>query len=173
MTEKYTPIQASDLTADQINEALAVARRYDRNFAHKDGEDAIPVPARTCRLLALTIINLNDRLLAGAVDAANVEAASAPRKPNGKAPAKGKAVKAPKAEQAPCGPTLTPEQTKAFRMIEMMVNDKVVITSRRLSERGGWGSHNTGARHIKNLIDLGYLKKVGSKGVIALTGLQP
>lgn len=71
------------------------------------------------------------------------------------------------------GPTMTPEQAKAYKIIKGAVEEKQVVTTRLVSERGGWASHNTGARHIKNLIDLGYLKKVGRQQRLALTALRP
>lgn len=177
--EKFTPLTADQLTPQLLEEALATARRYDRNFANKEGSDAIPVPARTCRLLGLAIIHLHNKLQAapekgkeekGYMASVKPKDAPAPKK-TAKAPAKKKP--AAKAKKAAAGPTLTAEQAKAFEIIKGILAEKQRVTSRMVAERGGWASHNSGARHIKNLVDLGYLKRVGKQQVIALTGIEP
>lgn len=184
--EPYVPMTAANLTQPLIDEAVAQARRFDRNFANREGTDAIPVPARMCRLMALTIINLHEKVSTGGKVGKAI--APAPAEPLGK-PVKEKAAKAPaKKKTAPAaqktgkkavakksqsGPALTAEQRKAFDTVKDIVAAKEVVTTRRVAELGGWASHNTGARHLKSLIDLGYLKKVGKQQVIALTGLEP
>jgi hypothetical protein len=111
--------------------------------------------------------------------ASKPKAAPAARKPAKAVAKKAAPAQAPKkaaprtAKQAEVGPALTPEQSKAFSIVQGILAEKLVVTTRLVAERGKWGSHNTGARHIKNLVDLGYLKKVGKQQVIALTGLQP
>lgn len=175
---KFTPLTAKDLTPEHMAEALAIAMRYDRNFANKEGSDAIPVPARTCRLLGLAIINLHGQLNGAPAKASEEKGYMASVKPKaspaakktGKAPVKKKAAKKPVAQS---GPPLSPEQAKAFTLCRQLLESKQRVTSRALSEAGGWASHNTGARHIKNLVDLGYLKKVGRQQIIVLTGVEP
>lgn len=178
--EKYVPITAAQLTPELLQEAVAQARRYDRNFANKDGTEAIPVPARMCRLLGLAIIHLHDKLTGGQQQApaekgymASTKAPKTP--PAAKKPANTGKAKAPakKATKPKTGPVLTDEQGKAFELVKDMLAGKERVTSRLLAERGGWKSHNTGARHLNSLVDLGYLKKVGKQQVIALTGLEP
>jgi hypothetical protein len=186
---------ADDLTPELLNEAIAQARRYDRNFANKDGSESIPVPARTCRLLGLAILHLNNRLTGGKTEEPQERgyfaSTRAPVKKPAAAAAKGagratkpkagngvkKAAKAPAAQKtgkkAGPGPALTEEQTQAFETVKDILGAKQGVTTRLLSERGGWKSHNTGARHLKSLEDLGYIKKVGKQRVIALTGLEP
>lgn len=58
----YVVMQAENLSQELIDEAIAQARRFDRNFANREGSDSIPVPARTCRLMALTILNFHKKL---------------------------------------------------------------------------------------------------------------
>lgn len=188
----YVPMTADQLTPELLQEALAQARRYDRNFANKDGTEAIPVPARTCRLLGMAIINLHNKLHGGAQQPAgekgyfaSTAAPAAPAaKKTGKAPTKKTGARAAQKKPAPrkakavakkaqSGPPLTAEQAKAFDVVKDLLAAKEVVTTRRVAELGGWASHNTGARHIKSLTDLGYLKKVGKQQVIALTGLEP
>jgi len=186
---KFEPLTADQLTPEHMEEALATARRYDRNFANKEGTDAIPVPARTCRLLGLALINLHNRVN-GAAAAPKAEkgyfaSTAAPKAPaakkTAKAPAKKTGASAAQKKPAPrtgkkkaeSGPPMTAEQRKAYDIIADLLGNKQVVTTRLVAERGGWASHNTGARHIKSLVDLGYLKRVGKQQVLALTGLQP
>jgi len=188
----YVPMTADQLTPELLQEAVAQARRYERNFANKDGTEAIPVPARTCRLLGLAILHLHNKLHGTAAQPApekgyfaSTAAPKAPAAPKtGKAPAKKAAAtparkkpspptKTTVAKKSQVGPSLTDEQSQAFETIKDILGAKQVVTTRLLAERGGWKSHNTAARHIKNLTDLGYLKKVGKQQVIALTGLEP
>lgn len=188
----YVPMTADQLTPELLQEAVAQARRYDRNFANKDGTEAIPVPARTCRLLGLAIIHLHNKLhgtaaqpsaekgyfasTAAPKQPAAPKAGKKPAKKTGATPAQKKAAprKAKTVTKKPqVGPSLTDEQSQAFDTIKDILAAKQVVTTRLLAERGGWKSHNTAARHIKNLTDLGYLKKVGKQQVIALTGLEP
>lgn len=181
---KFTPLTPDDMTKAHIDEALALATRYDRNLASREnGPDAFPVPVRTARLMALVILHLHKKLEGTKVGKAIVQQ---PARQVGKSAAieqaKGVAKKAgvkvkdlsvaekPQSEQ---GPPLSEEQLKAFNIIKDLKAKKQVITSRKVAEAGEWKSHNTGARHIKNLKDLGYLKQVGKQKVIALTGLEP
>lgn len=185
---KFEPLTADQLTPALIEEAVAQARRFDRNFANREGTDAIPVPARMCRLLALTIIHLHDKLAKGGRlpvgkalpteedKVAKASKAAAPKSLKKEKPAVAKALKKPAkpvAKKSQPGPALTEEQRKAFDTVKDILGAKEVVTTRRVAELGGWKSHNTGARHISSLIDLGYLKKVGKQQVIALTGLEP
>lgn len=188
----YVPMTADQLTPALLEEALAQARRYDRNFANKDGTEAIPVPARTCRLLGMAIINLHNKLHGTAVQSSTEKgyfaSTAAPKAPAAKKPAtagkkKTGATKAQKkapprkaktvVKKSQPGPALTLEQRQAFDTVKDILNAKQVVSTRLLAERGGWKSHNTGARHLKSLVDLGYLKKVGKQQVIALTGQEP
>jgi ribosomal protein S25 len=188
----YVPMTADQLTPELLQEALAQGRRYDRNFANKDGTEAIPVPARTCRLLGMAIVHLHNKLHGTAAQPAAEKgyfaSTAAPKAPaaqkTAKAPAKKTgATKAQKkvpprkaktvAKKTQSGPPMTAEQSQAYETIKDILAAKQVVTTRLLADRGGWASHNTAARHIKNLLDLGYIKKVGKQQVIALTGLEP
>lgn len=187
---KFEPLTADQLKPEHMEEALATARRYDRNFANKEGTDAIPVPARTCRLLGLALINLHNSVNGAAAKPSTEKgyfaSTAAPKAPaakkTAKAPAKKAGASAAQKKPAPrtvkkkaveAGPALTAEQKKAFETVSGILADKLVVTTRLVAERGGWASHNTGARHIKSLVDLGYLKRVGKQQVLALTGIQP
>lgn len=165
---KFRPLNADELTPELIEEALHISKRYDRNLLNKDGEDAFPVPCRTARLMALTIINLHTKLGAGRVPVGKAQPTE--KEKVSKAIATKKKKKPTKPEpQAP----LSEEQTRAFHAIKDILAEKQVVTTRGVAEKGGWKSHNSSARHIKSLVDLGYLKYVGKQRVIALTGLEP
>lgn len=148
----YNPMSAKDLTAELIAEALHIAKRYDRNLVNRDGTEAFPVPTRTARLLSLAIINLHDRLTA----------AQTP-------------PKAKEARTEVCAPSLTREQRKALEAITSLLEANLTVTSRSISRIAGWKSHNTAAKHLRALVELGYLERASGKkrGPVILAARQP
>lgn len=176
----FTPIEAKDITPRHIAEAVAFAERHDRNLARRNSADAIPVSAYQLRLLSLVV-----KFLAGAAEppAAKPELVQKPARQKAKKPApqygegpalaalpKKKVVKAVAKAAAEAGakPPLTDAQQEAYLAACSILGLKKVVTSRGVAEVCKWGSHNTAARHLRTLVDLGYLKKVGKQGVLTV-----
>lgn len=170
----FTPIQACDITQKHIDEAVAFAERHDRNLSNRNGADAIPVSAYQLRLLSLVVKKLAGKDVKPPAPPEKQQKPAAPkvpRHPAVKEPAAkvvGKAVPPEKKKPAADGVPLTDAQRDALKAATKLLKAGKVVTSREVAKACMWGSHNTAARHLRTLLDLGYLRQVGKAKVIAL-----
>lgn len=168
----FTPIEAKDITEKHITEALAFAERHDRNLARRNGNDAIPVPAYQLRLFALVVKHLAGKHLKKVEKPELVQKPARPKVAKKQSSERQKTGGASFDNGAPVKenalPPLTDAQQEAYMAACSILGLKRVVTSRGVAEVCKWGSHNTAARHLRTLVDLGYLRKAGKTGVLVV-----
>lgn len=137
------------LTEKEIALATGYALRWYQAFGgRKNLADAIPVPVGNLRLVCATLLQLQQK----------DKPAVARVKPK---------------EEPEQTPPLTETELQVFNAIEYFSAKKEKITTRAIAERIGLKSHNPVAVHIRTLIKYGYLKRVGPKQLVVLTGKMP
>ena len=155
--EAVTPLPEI-LDAPYLQEALKQAQRFHRLLSKRNDADAFPTPVFTMRLLSAVIIQ-------------ELGAKASPPAPTPLEKAVEKAKASPPAPALP--PPLTKEQRDVYDKVIDLLTLRQRITHQMLANACGFKSHNSAKKHVDNLIDLGYLQRVGKQQVIVLTELRP